>query len=418
MTRLRVIGLLTLATAAGALGTAAPASAALDGTTTTVACSPASDATGAASTCTATVTDTEPTPQGTPTGQVEFTAAPSSGTFSGGGACTIPVSATGEAVSCQLTFTPSAGGGYTISGAYSGDTTHGASGGSGALTAVDPTTTSFTCTDSTLQIDSSTDCTATLSDASSPQAPGGSVTFSSSPTTGGTFGSPGACSWQASGSGGGSATCEVTFAPTSAGNYTLSAAYSGDSSHSASTGTFGLTATTTPANGGPGSHPGTTGTLTVPVSNGPPPPATLAVARNAKVSGKHRAALKLSCSGAAGTSCVGKLTLATVVRVKVKVKTKSTSKGKHSKKHQPKPTTTTKLVTTIFGSVKYDLAPGRSHTFAVKLSNKGLRLLAGARRGKLKVTAYAANFFTSNVTLLAPKHGKHKKHKKKKKKKK
>jgi hypothetical protein len=409
VTRLRVIGLLTLATAAGALGTAAPASAALDGTTTTVACSPSSDATGAASTCTATVTDTEPTPQGTPTGQVKFTAAPSSGTFSGGGACTIPVSATGETVSCHLTFTPSAGGGYTISGAYSGDTTHSASAGSGALTAVDPTSTSFTCTNSTLQLDSSTECTATLSDASSPQAPAGDVTFSSSPATG-TFGSPGACSWQASGSGGGSATCEVTFAPASAGGYTLSAAYSGDSSHSASTGTFGLTATTTPANGGPGSQPGTT-TLTVPVSNGPPPPATLTVARNAKVSSKHRAALKLSCAGAAGTSCVGKLTLATVVKVKVKVKTK----GKHSKKHQPKPQTTTKLVTTIFGSVKYDLAPGRSHTFAVKLSNKGLRLLAGARRGKLKVTAYAANFFTSNVTLLAPKHSKHKKHKKKKK---
>jgi hypothetical protein len=406
-----MIGLLMLATAAGALGTAAPAAAALDSTTTTVACSPTSDATGTASTCTATVTDTQPTPQGAPTGQVTFTAAPNSGTFSGGGACTLPASA-GETVSCHLTFTPSAGGGYTISGAYSADTTHSASGGSGSLTAIDPTTTSFTCTNSTLQIDSSTECTATLTDASSPQAPGGSVTFSSSPTTG-TFGAPGACNWQASGSGG-SATCEVTFAPSSVGGYTLSAAYSGDSLHSASTGTFGLTATTTPANGGPGSHPGTTGTLTVPVSNGPPPPATLTVARNARVSSKHRAALKLSCAGAAGTSCVGKLTLATVV----KVKTKSTSKGKHSKKHQPKPTTTTKLVTTIFGSVKYDLAPGRSHTFAVKLSNKGLKLLVGARRGKLKVTAYAANFFTSNVTLLAPKHSKHKKHKKKKKKKK
>jgi hypothetical protein len=357
-------------------------------------------------TCTATVTDT--TGGLIPTSTVAFTAAPSTGTFSGA-TCTLqPSGAAGATALCTATFTPTAGGGYTITAAYDGDGNHAGSTDTFSLTAVDPTTTSLSCSASTVSIDSATACTATVTDPTGTQSPLGTVSFSSAPSNG-TFGAPGICHWQRSGAGG-SATCQVTFTPSAPGFYTLSAGYSGDSDHTASSGSLSLIATTTPAGGGPGSHGGS-GTLTIPIpiTTGPPPAARLTIGSRAKVSSKHAAALKLSCAGNRGATCAGTLRLTTTVKVKVRIK----GKGKrHSKKRKTK----TESKTITIGSVRYGLAAGTSGTFAVKLSKTGVKLLAKARHGRLKVKASAANSVTTTVTLMAQTHKMHKRHKKKRKK--
>jgi hypothetical protein len=406
MTRVRLIAVVLLASGAALAGVAAPASAA-DLTTTGVACSPSPAGTGSATTCTVTVTDTAPSPT-TPTGDVNFGSAPKTGTFGGAGACTL-ATATGDSTSCGVTFTPAAGGDYTITAAYGGDGTHDAGSATVSLTAVDPTTTSFTCTAATLAIDSSTSCSATVTDATSPLAPLGTVSFAAAPGTG-TFGAPGVCRWQPSGAGG-SATCQVTFSPASAGSYTLTATYSGDDDHATSTGAVSLTATTTPAGGGPAGQPGLQ-TLTLGLSNGPPPPGTLALAGRDKVSSRHIAAVKVSCAGQAGATCAGTLTLAASVKVKVTVKTTAKRKGGSGRGKGEQTTTQIRLVSV--GSLKYTVAAGASQQLKLRLSRRAVKLLRAARLGRLRTTAFAAGSVTATVTLVAARQRRHKaRHKRK-----
>jgi hypothetical protein len=111
------------------------ATADVDPTSPTVACSPTSVATGSAATCTATVTDTASSGPITPTGTVSFTALPTTGSFGSSGSCTLAATSTTGTASCQLTFTPSAAGGYTITGSYGGDGAHATSEATKSLTA-------------------------------------------------------------------------------------------------------------------------------------------------------------------------------------------------------------------------------------------------------------------------------------------
>ncbi len=101
-------------------------------TTTTVECNPASVATGVASSCTATVTDTNAGTVSTPTGTVGFSSN-GAGSFSAT-SCTLAAGATTGTASCSVTYTPSAAGTQTITGAYGGDTTHAASANGTVLT--------------------------------------------------------------------------------------------------------------------------------------------------------------------------------------------------------------------------------------------------------------------------------------------
>ena len=100
-------------------------------TSTTVECNPASVATGVASSCTATVVDTNAGTVSTPTGTVGFSSN-GSGSFSAN-SCTLAASSTTGTASCTVTYTPSATGTQTITGAYGGDTTHASSSNSTSL---------------------------------------------------------------------------------------------------------------------------------------------------------------------------------------------------------------------------------------------------------------------------------------------
>jgi DNA-binding beta-propeller fold protein YncE len=101
-------------------------------TATSVSCSPATVVAGQPTTCTATVTDTAPSGQTTPTGTVSFESS-GPGSFSGGASCTLTGS--GASASCSLTYTPSTTPSTpvrsdTITAAYGGDSSHAASSGS------------------------------------------------------------------------------------------------------------------------------------------------------------------------------------------------------------------------------------------------------------------------------------------------
>ena len=171
-------------------------------TSTTVTCTPNSGiVVGTTTTCTATVSDNDTDlsePPSAPGGTVNFTTS-GSGSFSNlpagctgsGGNVTCPLSSgTCSPTPCNavsVTYTPATTAATTISGAYtSNDFVHGNSSCSGGCAALGLTTrstsTTVTCSPSAVPINSSSTCTATVSDLTSnggtASAPGGTVTFS------------------------------------------------------------------------------------------------------------------------------------------------------------------------------------------------------------------------------------------------
>jgi hypothetical protein len=191
-------------------------------TSTAVSCVPNPVAIGAATTCTATVTDTYSGSPITPTGTVSFTqGAPGTGTFGSGGTCTL------SAGSCSVTFTPGLGeaGSLSITATYAADANHLGSSGSSSITVSKATpTTTVTCT--------STTCTATVVG----QSPTGTIAWSKVSGAGAvSFGSGGSCTLAAG-------SCSVTVSGTTAGTLVIQAAYSGDANNLAGTpGTASLT---------------------------------------------------------------------------------------------------------------------------------------------------------------------------------
>ncbi|MGD0242247.1 MAG: hypothetical protein ABSB59_18230 [Streptosporangiaceae bacterium] len=211
---------------------AQPAPPAQDPTSTAMTCSPNPDAIGQATTCTATVTDTAASPT-TPTGTVTFGASANDGSFSAS-TCTLAPAATSGQASCSVSYTPSSTpqvpGSVTLSGAYTGDSSHASSAGTTVLTIPTPqaTATTLTCQPGLLLRDK---CTAAVSDTSSGTAttPTGTVTFTSSRH--GIF-SKTTCTLSGTGT---SASCFVYYTPLF-GSQTLTATYGGDATHQASTG--------------------------------------------------------------------------------------------------------------------------------------------------------------------------------------
>jgi len=91
--------------------------------TTSVACTPSTIVISQVASCTATVTDTSPGTASTPTGTISFTP---------GGTCTL--AGAGASVTCSVSIAPTAAGSLSVSASYFGDTTHGVSSSSAAVT--------------------------------------------------------------------------------------------------------------------------------------------------------------------------------------------------------------------------------------------------------------------------------------------
>src|SRR5213596_1677934 len=217
-------------------------------TTTTVQCSPSTLDTGTATNCTATVTDTSSSPT-TPTGSASFTTN-STGTFApASGTCTLVAGATADTATCSLSYTPTVGGHHMITGSYGGDSTHSSSQRSFVLAVTAPphsTTTTLTCSPGTVQVGTPSTCTATVTDIdASPTTPTGTVSFTTNST--GTF-TPSTSCTLAAGPTAGTASCSVTYTPdaTAVGHHLITGSYSGDSTHTSSSGSFNLDATSVP----------------------------------------------------------------------------------------------------------------------------------------------------------------------------
>src|SRR5207247_368809 len=194
---------------------------------TSVDCVPPSVPVDGSTTCTATVSDTAGTGASTPTGTVSWTS-DGAGTFSAA-SCTLDASG-----KCTVNYTPTAVGTGThkITGSYGGDAKHATSTGSfDEAVGRRATATSVSCTPPSVAVDSSTACTATVTNGSGANIPTGTVSWTSDGT--GTF-SAASCTLDATGK------CTGNYTPTAAGTGThkLTGSYGGDAKHATSTGSF------------------------------------------------------------------------------------------------------------------------------------------------------------------------------------
>src|SRR2546426_755631 len=204
---------------------------------------------GSATSCTATVTDATPGSASAPTGTVGFTN--SGGTFSAS-SCTLGSASTNPttgavSTSCAVSFTPNAVAIHTITASYSGDTTHAMSSGTTVVTALThATTTGVNCMPASVPVGSATSCTATVTDATpgSASAPTGTVGFTNS---GGTFSASSCTLGSASSFSTAAAASDIytlTFPAALPIFHTITASYSGDTTHAMSSGTTVVTALT------------------------------------------------------------------------------------------------------------------------------------------------------------------------------
>lgn len=262
-------------------------------TSTSVACAPGSVEPGSAEvTCTATATELfiNPTP---PTGEAEFAFyygqiqgqyqsadllgyPPSSCVLS-------PVQGSSDQSQCSVSFVPPADaplGLWTVSSEYFDPyafSTFQPSTGQTTIYLAAPTSTTVSCSPSTLSAGAGSACSAMVTDtSSSPSVPAGTVSFGVSALSGavppslGFPSSSASCTLSAVQGSDDEASCSLapfTPAPGSAGTYTVSGLYSGDSQHGGSQGSAQLqvvdptsTVVTCPAGGvAAGASPGDTG---------------------------------------------------------------------------------------------------------------------------------------------------------------
>src|SRR6266487_3590928 len=197
-----------------------------DNTSTSVACSPTTIVPTGTSTCAATVTDTT-TASNVPGGSLSFT---SSDTTVG----TVVASCSLTGGSCTVAFTGVASGSATVTGTYTGDSTHnGSTGTSNTITvAKDNTSTSVGNVSCNIALSASSctaSVTATVADTTTASnTPTGTVTFTlTAGTTGGSL-SSNTCNLS-------SGSCSIMFIGTAAGSGSVIADYGGDSTHNTST---------------------------------------------------------------------------------------------------------------------------------------------------------------------------------------
>jgi hypothetical protein len=142
----------------------------------------------------------------------------------------------------------------------------------------------------------------------------------------------------------------------------------------------------------------TTTTPTTTTTTGKSPaPGTAKAAGKANVSSGGVAGVTLSCAGAGGAKCAGKLSLSLVVVKRVTVKV-------HGHKHEKDKRSTIKL-----GSTSYKISAGKSAILEIKLTGPGKALLRAARSGKLEVKATATPNTGKASSFLVTLIGAHKK---------
>src|SRR5262245_25970857 len=186
----------------------APASP--DTVTVSVSCSPSSFLYGATTQCTATLTDTAPTPNnGPPQGTVSFTISPTGGTFSPSATCTLATTGAETSV-CMATYSPVASGTKTITGTYTRSNTlwqNGVTGTTSITVSLRTTSLSVGCSPNSVLAGTGTTCTVTVNDSSpgTPITPTGTVGMSS--TRSGSFTT---CTLSG---GGATSTCTTTYTP-------------------------------------------------------------------------------------------------------------------------------------------------------------------------------------------------------------
>jgi Calx-beta domain-containing protein len=220
-------------------------------TATTLAC-PASTPANTPATCMVTVKDTDAGAASPPVGTVDFTvsAQPSGSTATAApDPCTLAPDATTVATddsTCMVTFTANTVGNYTLQGAYqpAPASVHAGSTGSDTIEVTARTTnTEVTCTPSSFQAGDSTTCTATVSDTDdAPRStPAGTVTWTSSESTGAFV--PSSCVLQSTNplDAAAPASCSVTYSSTKASQQTITASYGGSPIHEASSGSTTVT---------------------------------------------------------------------------------------------------------------------------------------------------------------------------------
>jgi FG-GAP repeat len=326
-----------------------------DPTSTMAACGSSPSAVGSPVTCTASVSDFTSDGLGTPGGVVTFSTPASAGAFVGPGTCTLTAAASGVA-SCNVSFIPSAAGSWTIGAAYGGDSMHEGSSGTAPVTALDPTTAAAVCYPVAGQGGPTCTVTATITDVAggSQRPPTGSVAFGAVPVTG-SFTNGAVCTLLPTSAT--SSSCQVSFSPSQTASYQLTVSYGGDGFHQGSSAAFGITSFASTIAPGPG---------------------RLAIAHEVRVSNSRVAGIALSCSGVAGASCAGKLTL--TARVSRKVRRRVDGRWRVSSR--------TAIVT--LGSAKYALIAGHSKTLRVKLVAGSLGWIDAARGHRLTAQATAA----------------------------
>ncbi len=229
--------------------------AALQGTSTSVSCAPATQVPGSATTCTASIGGTDLTKM------VTFTTF-GTGAFSPSNTCA-PAVPIGGGLACSVTYTPSGTGTpsrmdeiFADYDGYPDDPVNTTSNGSTevavpATISLTTTTTTVACAPNPVVTGNATTCTANVNGVGG--IPSGAVSFG----TGGTGNFAGApCTLN--GTAPPNDTCSVTYTPTGAGSATrsdtITATYAGDSTFATSNGVTGVAVSAAPGSppGGPG----------------------------------------------------------------------------------------------------------------------------------------------------------------------
>lgn len=198
---------------------------------TTVSCTPDPVALGAPASCTATVTDAGGGTPVTPTGTATFSSDGSGAFMPIEGECELVAGEAGAA-SCSVNYTPSAVGSETITADYAGSSGHSGSSNTTTLNTEDPPHPAYavvSCTPQSVVAGTATNCRATISDhkANGYVPPSGQVNFTVDGP--GSFAPASNCELAATTDR--ASECEVSFTPTQAGVFLLTATYAGTAQH-------------------------------------------------------------------------------------------------------------------------------------------------------------------------------------------